>query len=415
MPVLARRTPTYRLHKARGCAVVTIDGKNHYLGPYGSPQSCSRYEKLIEEWAARNHAPDPAKLAEAQLATGGGLQVSIFEVAAGYLEWAKARYVKQGEQTGYLYSVKSALRVLTHYGELRASEFNSAHLTHLLERMVTAGRSRCYVNAHLARLKRVFKWARQRRYVTDQVLADLAIVEPLEQGRTVAREPREIPPVADHVIAATVPFLSPVVRDMVAFQRLTGARPGEVCNLRPCDVDRGGEIWVYRPHRHKTQHKGKDRLIHIGPKAQAVLLPYLLRDTASYCFSPAESVAKLREGQRARRRTKVQPSQVSRKKERPKLAPGKKYRTVAYALAVRRAADKAERAARRTHPEAPREVRLVPHWAPNQLRHARATEVKSQFSLEAAAATLGHARLETTQRYAKLDYRQAAAVAAKIG
>jgi hypothetical protein len=28
------RPPTYRLHKARNCAVVTIDGKNHYLGPY---------------------------------------------------------------------------------------------------------------------------------------------------------------------------------------------------------------------------------------------------------------------------------------------------------------------------------------------------------------------------------------------
>ena len=25
--------PSYRHHKARNCAVVTIDGKNHYLGP----------------------------------------------------------------------------------------------------------------------------------------------------------------------------------------------------------------------------------------------------------------------------------------------------------------------------------------------------------------------------------------------
>jgi hypothetical protein len=34
-----RRQPSCRLHKARNCAVVTIHGKNHYLGPYDSPES----------------------------------------------------------------------------------------------------------------------------------------------------------------------------------------------------------------------------------------------------------------------------------------------------------------------------------------------------------------------------------------
>jgi hypothetical protein len=150
MPILARRTPSYRLHKARGCAVVTIDGKNHYLGPYGSPESCKQYETLIAEWGARNHLPDPAKVAEAQAATGGDQSVTIYEVAAVYLDWDRTRYVKFGEPTGYLHSIKSALRVLTmHYGEMRASHFNSAHLAHLLDRMVAAGYSRCYANAHL--------------------------------------------------------------------------------------------------------------------------------------------------------------------------------------------------------------------------------------------------------------------------
>jgi len=27
-----RRTPSYRLHKARQCGVVTVDGTDHYLG-----------------------------------------------------------------------------------------------------------------------------------------------------------------------------------------------------------------------------------------------------------------------------------------------------------------------------------------------------------------------------------------------
>ena len=44
--------PTYRLHKPRQCAVVTINGKNHYLGPYGSPESYEQYARLIAQWQA---------------------------------------------------------------------------------------------------------------------------------------------------------------------------------------------------------------------------------------------------------------------------------------------------------------------------------------------------------------------------
>ena len=41
--------PSYRFHKAWNCAVVSIDGKNHYLGPYHSPESFEKYNRLIAE------------------------------------------------------------------------------------------------------------------------------------------------------------------------------------------------------------------------------------------------------------------------------------------------------------------------------------------------------------------------------
>ena len=41
---------------------------------------------------------------------------------------------------------------------------------------------------------------------------------------------------------ATLPDLPKVVADMVRFERLTGCRPGEVCQLRPADLDRTGEV-----------------------------------------------------------------------------------------------------------------------------------------------------------------------------
>ena len=46
------------------------------------------------------------------------------------------------------------------------------------------------------------------------------------------------------------------------------------------------------PESHKTEHHGRERVIFIGPKAQDVLRPYLLRDKIGYCFVPAESGAK---------------------------------------------------------------------------------------------------------------------------
>ena len=57
-------------------------------------------------------------------------------------------------------------------------------------------------------------------------------------------EPR---PVADADVEATLPFVNPHVRGMVRLQRLTGARSGEVCAMRPADVDRSGPVWVYHP------------------------------------------------------------------------------------------------------------------------------------------------------------------------
>ena len=41
------RTPMYRLHKPRNRAVVTIDGRDYYLGPYNSLESKAEYDPLI--------------------------------------------------------------------------------------------------------------------------------------------------------------------------------------------------------------------------------------------------------------------------------------------------------------------------------------------------------------------------------
>ena len=48
----SKRVPTYRHHKPSGQAVVTLDGRDHYLGKHGTEASKQEYDRLIAEWLA---------------------------------------------------------------------------------------------------------------------------------------------------------------------------------------------------------------------------------------------------------------------------------------------------------------------------------------------------------------------------
>ena len=51
----ANRLPANPLHMARNCAVVTLHGKNHYLGAFGSAESREKYATLMARWIRHGH------------------------------------------------------------------------------------------------------------------------------------------------------------------------------------------------------------------------------------------------------------------------------------------------------------------------------------------------------------------------
>jgi hypothetical protein len=53
------KPPSYRLHRASGQAVVTINRKDHYLGVYGMPNSRLYSERLISAWMQGETTPAP--------------------------------------------------------------------------------------------------------------------------------------------------------------------------------------------------------------------------------------------------------------------------------------------------------------------------------------------------------------------
>ena len=50
MPRLTGSFPRYRKHRASGQAVVTLNGRDFYLGPHGTNASRAYYDRLIAEW-----------------------------------------------------------------------------------------------------------------------------------------------------------------------------------------------------------------------------------------------------------------------------------------------------------------------------------------------------------------------------
>jgi len=129
----------------------------------------------------------------------------------------------------------------------------------------------------------------------------------------------------------------------------------------------------------------------------------------------------MRADMRARRRTKVPPSQQNRRQKKPQWTPGERYTTQAYYNCIRRACRRADRYARGNaiedgmeQPEAEARV-FVPAWHPHMLRHNHATEVRRRFCLEAAQVALGHAQANITEVYAERDLGLAVKVAAEIG
>ncbi|TWU27622.1 tyrosine-type recombinase/integrase [Bythopirellula polymerisocia] len=418
MPWPSNHLPKYRKHRGSGQAVVTLNGRDFYLGPHSTKASKLEYDRLIGEWLAsgRNSLHGP---------TG---ETTVVELCTRYLQFAKGYYRKNGRNTNVIPALKCSLRYLREwYGKQPAVEFGPLALKAVRERMVEEGLSRRYINDHIDRIKRMFKWAVAEELVPSSVAQALFAVSGLRKGRSGARETEAILPVDDAIVEATLPCLPEVVADMVRLQRITAMRPAEVCILRPCDLDRASDIWLYRPGSHKTEHHGRDRVVTLGPNSQGILLRYLARDPQTFCFRPCDSEQKRRALKHSDRKTPLNCGNRPGKngKPKPKRTAGDQYDSCSYRRAIHRACDKAF-----PHPELGSKVRKDMtdaqvaelknwqsdhHWSPNQLRHAAATEIRREFGLEAAQVVLGHSSANVTQVYAERDFAKALEYARRRG
>jgi integrase len=380
------------------------NGRWWNLGPAGSDEARREHGRLISIWSV-----DPNALPSSD-------DLLVSELLRDWIASADA-------PTGKALALarRSAELLNRHHATTPVEEFGPVALRSwqawLCSQVDDSGKqlwSRATIAHFVKTIRSAWKWAVANERI------DYARYEAL---RTVApprfetcRESEPVQAVALEVVRATQERLPPIVRAMTEIQRLTGARPDEVCSMRPANIRRSGRVevpsvglvdldeakcWVYTPEQHKGRSRRKPRWLVLGPLSQEVLRPFLDRPADSYCFDPRETVAALRAEQREARIAAGGGSGGSRKRATggTTRTPTRRYHPRSYAEAIARAAAKAG----------------VEHWTPYQLRHAFAGEVDYAMGLDHAQAAMGHAGPDVTRRYAKRSFRAAVEVATKTG
>ena len=102
MPVLpVERLPKYRKHRASGQAVVTLSGRDIYLGPHGTKASKKNYDLVTTQWLTNGRtfntpAPD----------------ISVVELLAKFRRHAVGHYRKNWRPTRSIGNIDDAVRPL---------------------------------------------------------------------------------------------------------------------------------------------------------------------------------------------------------------------------------------------------------------------------------------------------------------
>ena len=397
MPSRPYKIPSYRLHKPSGLAVVRLNGRDIYLGKHGTEASQEAYHRHIAEWLASGQNPTKNSVPMSQSYV---IDLSINDLILAFWRHAQKHYRQpDGTQGGELSIMRDALRPLRKlYGRTSALNFGPLALRAVQQEMVKSGLCRTTINARINRIRRVFRWAVGVELLPASVHQALQAVPGLQRGRCDAQEPETIKPVPIEHVEASQPFMPRPVAAMVRIQRLTGCRTEDVLTMRGCDLIPGDLTWEYRPEVHKNSWRGQERVVVLGPQAQAIVKEFLTPDLQGFLFKPCDAVEDARARRRATRKTSRTPIELARGRK-SKWQVRDRYTRRSYRQAIIRACEKAG----------------APAWTPLRLRHTRGTEIRARYGLEAAQLVLGHAKADVTQVYAERDLARAHAIMAEIG
>jgi hypothetical protein len=144
MPRLLGKLPAYRRHKATGQAVVTLGGKDYYLGPWKSVASRNEYQRVTREWLVSGGVHATADL-------------SIVELLAALWLHAQGYYVgPDGKPTSEVATYRTLIdRFKKLYGRTFVAEFGPLKLKAFRQSLVDEKLSRTVINRTISRVRQV--------------------------------------------------------------------------------------------------------------------------------------------------------------------------------------------------------------------------------------------------------------------
>jgi integrase len=383
MPRKATFPPRITHHQQSGRDRCRVNGRDVYLGPHDSEESRRAYAELVARLTAGQLSEPPASASPAQ--------TLVADVVAAWLVQEGPRHPEDGRELAQFR--RSFAPLLALHGATPASSFGVLQLEEVQQAMASGswmgeaerqcqkkrgikhkGWAGTVVNARVKRVRRVWRWAERRGLVPEGKWANLCTITPLRRTDRRVRHTTRRRPCSFADLLAVARCAPPPIRAMLVLQWWSGMRPGEARALRRDEVDTSGTEWLYRPGTHKRAHAEQSRVVVLGPKARAVLRPWLARAAASgYVFPPSQ---KCRKGGRAF------------------------YSMTGYSQAVRRARIKAG----------------VPDITAYLARHSCKQRVTRALGLDHARSVLGQKSLGTTADYGdQVDLELARAAARKLG
>lgn len=351
MPRSRSPQPAYQYHVS-GQAKVRLGGSDFYLGKHGTPESYAKYYALLAEYNANGRVPPVReKKLEIDLADS---PILVKHVIADF----RHRVLPRHEHSRAHYSCFVWLCDLLEakHGSEPVADFGPRKLEALRDGFVARGNCRSYANEQTGKVVKIIAHGVSRELVTPDRIVALRTLEPLKHGQ--AKDNPKRSGVSLAVIRATLPHLTDTAAAMIKLQLGTAMRPSEIFQMRPCDIDRSGADWMYRPKHHKTEHHGKGKAVPIVGEAFKALAPFMFGDENELCFLTSK---------------------------------GTPWNKDSFRIAVARAAKAAK----------------VEHWTPYQIRHTSAQAVRDAIGPEGTQALLGHSRLSTTEVYAKANEAKA--------
>lgn len=379
-----RAIPAYLRHSS-GQARVVWKTDEILVGPYGSAISYAKYQQILDLFERTG------KIRQSKT------ELTINELANNYLADLERECLETGSKEAR--QQRLAMRdFLVMYGPLPTSQMNQAALKTIREQWIARGLSATTINMYHSYVVRMFRWGAENEMSSPEIWNALRTIQKLRKHRSRAKPPTKVFPIEWNDVVAVTGHVSRQVWAMIELQWHTGMRPGEVVLMRPVDIDRSKPVWIYTPHEHKTKYLGHRRTVGLGPKCQQILAPWLNREPEAYLFSAIEAEAERHMIKRVGRKTKVQPSQKTRRVKNPRKSPGERYTEQSYAKAIAKGCEKAG----------------VKRWGPNRIRHSFATRVRKEFGLDAAQTALGHQHAKITEVYAEQSVERIEEIAKRL-